>query len=106
MPDSLDDLNRRLLTFALVGGGPTGIEMAGAIAELARTALSGNFRRISEKDVRILLVEAGQGLLGACHNSQSQVAHDALRALGVEVLLEGRVLGHATPREYVPRPTV
>jgi len=84
---------RRLLTFALVGGGPTGIEMAGAIAELARTALSGNFRRISEEDVRILLVEAGSTLLGACRNSQSQVALEALRELGVEVLL-GKAVEH------------
>lgn len=84
---------RRLLTFALVGGGPTGIEMAGAIAELARTALSSNFRRITEKDVRILLVEAGPALLGACRASQSQVALDALRDLGVEVML-GKAVKH------------
>ncbi len=84
---------RRLLTFALVGGGPTGIEMAGAIAELARTALSGNFRRISEKDVRILLVEAGQSLLGGCHNNLSQVALEALRDLGVEVMF-GKAVAH------------
>lgn len=84
---------RRLLTFAVVGGGPTGIEMAGAIAELARTALSGNFRRIGVKDVRILLIEGGPALLGTCHASQSQVAFEALRDLGVEVML-GKAVAH------------
>ncbi|WP_116598889.1 NAD(P)/FAD-dependent oxidoreductase [Primorskyibacter marinus] len=84
---------RRLLTFALVGGGPTGIEMAGAIAELARTVLSGNFRRINEEDVRIILVEAGQNLLSACHDTLSQAALKALRDHGVEVIL-GKAVAH------------
>lgn len=88
--DDPEDI-RRLLTFAVVGGGPTGIEMAGAIAELARAALSGNFRKIHPSDVRILLVEAAPSLLGACNASQSRVALTALRDLGVDVLLDSSV---------------
>lgn len=102
---------RRLLTFALVGGGPTGIEMSGAIAELACTALSGNFRRINEKDVRIILVEAGQCLLSACHNNLSQAALKALLDHGVEVIF-GKAVAHIDANglkvgdEYIPSANV
>src|SRR5205823_11162716 len=60
-----DDPERRqtLLTFVLVGAGPTGVEMAGAIAELAHKALVGDFRNIDPSSARILLIEAGPRIL-------------------------------------------
>ena len=54
---------RRLLTFVIVGGGATGVEMAGAIAELSKKALAADFRSIDPRDARIVLVEAGPRLL-------------------------------------------
>jgi NADH dehydrogenase FAD-containing subunit len=62
-PDALE--RRGLLTFVVVGGGPTGVEMAGAIAELARHALAADFRRIDTRAARVLLIEAGPRLLPA-----------------------------------------
>jgi NADH dehydrogenase len=78
---------RRLLNFVVVGGGPTGVEMAGAIAELAKGALAMDFRSIDPKDARIALVEAGPRLLPAFAESLSAVAKRSLEKLGVEVLL-------------------
>lgn len=77
----------RLLTFVVVGGGPTGVEMAGAIAELAKTALATDFRHVNEDQVRILLVEAGSTILTAFQPKQRSHALQALKELGVEVLL-------------------
>ena len=57
------DERRRLLNFAVVGGGPTGVEMAGAIAELAKRALAADFRSIDPRCARIILIEAGPRLL-------------------------------------------
>jgi NADH dehydrogenase len=76
----------RLLTFVVVGGGPTGVEMAGAIAEVARLALPRDFRRIDTATARILLVEAGPRLLAAFPDELSAYAAKALAAQGVEVL--------------------
>ncbi|MCG2841004.1 NAD(P)/FAD-dependent oxidoreductase [Sandaracinobacter sp. RS1-74] len=78
---------RRLLTFVVVGGGPTGVEMAGTIAELALTTLARDFRRIDPKSARILLCEAGQHVLGAFPADLPAYATEALRSLGVEVRL-------------------
>ncbi len=78
---------RRLLNFVVVGGGPTGVEMAGAIAELARGALASDFRSIDPKDARIMLIEAGPRLLPAFAESLSGIAKRSLERLGVEVLL-------------------
>jgi NADH dehydrogenase len=78
---------RRQLNFIIVGGGPTGVEMAGSIAELARVALVKDFRRIDPKAARILLVEAGDRLLPALAPELSAYAHSALERLGVEVVL-------------------
>jgi NADH:quinone reductase (non-electrogenic) len=74
-----------LLTFVLVGAGPTGVEMAGAIAELAHKALVRDFRNIDPKSARIVLVEAGPKILAAFPDSQSRRAQKALNHLGVEV---------------------
>ena len=77
----------RLLTIAIVGGGPTGVELAGAIAELSRRALARDFRVIDPRQTRVLLIEAGQRLLANFPEELSQYTADALRRLGVEVRL-------------------
>ncbi len=74
-----------LLTFVLVGAGPTGVEMAGAIGELAHKALVSDFRNINPKSARIILVEAGPKILLVYPESQSRRAQKALNRLGVEV---------------------
>lgn len=76
----------RLLTFVVVGGGPTGVEMAGSIAEVARLALPREFRRINTATARILLIEAGPRLLAAFPEELSAYAAKALADQGVEVL--------------------
>jgi NADH dehydrogenase FAD-containing subunit len=76
----------RLLTFVIVGGGPTGVEMAGAIAELARKTLVRDFRTIDPAAARVVLVEAGPRVLPQFPESLSAKARRALKRLGVEVL--------------------
>ena len=78
---------RALLTFVVVGGGPTGVEMAGAIAELARKALAADFRTIDSTCARVVLVEAADRVLAPFHPSLSEAARRALEKLGVEVRL-------------------
>jgi NADH dehydrogenase/putative oxidoreductase len=80
-----------LLTFVIVGGGPTGVELAGAIAELARHGLTGEFRNIDPAQARVLLVQSAPRLLPAFPESLSAVSAQSLRALGVEVLTKSRV---------------
>ncbi len=82
---------RALLTFVIIGGGPTGVEMAGAIAELARDTLKRDFRHIDTHETRIVLVEAGPRLLPAFVPAQSDYAKAALERLGVEVALGAAV---------------
>ena len=77
----------RLLTIVIVGGGPTGVEMAGAAVELAHSALADDFRAIDPQQARVLLVEAGPRLLPSFPESLSRHAERALRRLGVEVRL-------------------
>ena len=74
-----------LLTFVIVGGGATGVEMAGAVAELARDALSRDFREIDPSQARVLLVEAGPRVLPALSEDLSAYAAKALSEIGVEV---------------------
>jgi NADH:ubiquinone reductase (H+-translocating) len=76
---------RSLLTFVLIGGGPTGVEMAGAIAELAHKALATDFRHIDPTSARIILVEALPRILPAFPETLSERAKRALNHLGVEV---------------------
>jgi NADH dehydrogenase len=83
----------RLLTFVIVGGGPTGVEMAGAVSELARRILARDFRTINARSPRIVLVEAGPRLLQAFSNDTSAYALRALQQLGVEVRLGSQVTG-------------
>jgi NADH dehydrogenase len=81
----------RLLTFVVIGGGPTGVEMAGAIAELAKWALAADFRNIDPRSARIVLVEGGPRLLPALHADLSEKARLSLEKLGVEVRLNAMV---------------
>jgi NADH dehydrogenase len=82
---------RRLLTFVVIGAGPTGVEMAGAIAELAHVALRHDFRTIDSRDARIVLIEAGPRVLAAFPPVLSTAAQRALERLRVEVLVGTRV---------------
>jgi NADH dehydrogenase len=77
-----------LLTFVVIGGGPTGVEMAGAVAELRRYALRRDFRRIDPTDATVLLLEGGTRLLTSYPESLSDKAKQELRRLGVEVRTE------------------
>ena len=77
-----------LLTFVIVGGGPTGVELAGTIAELAHATLPTEFRRIDTRQARIVLIEAGPRVLPAFAEDLSNYAKDSLEQLGVEVVLE------------------
>lgn len=81
-----DETRRRaLLTFVIVGGGPTGVELAGAIGEIAYQVMVGDFRTINPQDARIILVEAGPRVLPAFPEDLSAKAEASLRRLGVEV---------------------
>jgi NADH dehydrogenase len=82
-----------LLTFVVVGGGPTGVEMAGQIAELARDTLRGDFRAIDPRDGRILLVEMADRVLTTFPPSLSRKAVRSLEHLGVTAMLERTVVG-------------
>jgi NADH:ubiquinone reductase (H+-translocating) len=85
------DERRRLLNFVVVGGGPTGVETAGAIAELAKRALAADFRAIDPRCARIILLEAGPRLLAPFDPALSEAARRALERLGVEVRLGAAV---------------
>ncbi len=80
-----------LLTFLIVGGGPTGVELAGAIAELARFGLNQDFRTFDPASARIILVQAGARLLPTFPERLSGIAQRALEKLGVEIRLASRV---------------
>jgi NADH dehydrogenase len=85
------DERRRLMNIAIVGGGPTGVELAGAIAELARRALAKDFRNIDPRAARIFLIEAGPSLLATMPEDLSNDAQHRLEKLGVEVRLNAPV---------------
>jgi NADH dehydrogenase len=89
-------VRQRLLTFVLVGAGPTGVEMAGALAELAHATLSRDFRHIDPHTANILLVEAGPRVLAGFPEKLAAFARHSLERMGVEVLLD-------TPIEAVDR---
>ena len=79
------------LNFVVVGAGPTGVEMAGTLAEIARHTLPGEFRHIDPASARILLLEGGARVLQAMPEALSQRAKEQLERLGVEVRLQARV---------------
>ena len=76
---------KALMTFVVVGGGPTGVEMAGAIAEIARFSLARDFRHIDTRDAKVILVEASNTLLAAFPERLSRHALQDLKRLGVDV---------------------
>jgi len=82
---------QRLLTFVVVGGGPTGVEMAGAISEVAHYSLPAEFRQIDPHAARVVLIEAGPRLLPAFPEDLSAYAQRALERMGVEVRTSARV---------------
>jgi len=87
-----------LLTFAVIGGGPTGVEMAGAIAELARRSVSRDFRSITPHCSRVLLIEAGPRLLSAFPPALAEKAKAAIEELGVAVHIGAPVTGIGADR--------
>ncbi len=86
-----DHERHRLLTFVVIGGGPTGVEMAGAIAELAKMALAKDFRHIDPRQTRVILVEAGPRILTSFPESLTASAVRALARLGVETKVNAAV---------------
>lgn len=76
---------RRLLTFVVIGGGPTGVELAGALAEISRHALANDFRDIDPESARVILIEGGPALLPSYQEDLSAFAKRALERLGVNV---------------------
>ena len=87
------DLHRDLLTFVLVGAGPTGVEMAAALAVFVRTTLRSDFRRIDPTKARIVLIDAAPKVLGTFAPDLSAAAKEHLEKLGIEVRL-----GHAVDK--------
>jgi NADH dehydrogenase len=86
------DEKRACLTFAVIGAGPTGVEMAGAIAELARHTLRDDFKHIDPTSARVLLIEAGPRILSAFPETLSAKAHRALEKIGVEICINRSVI--------------
>jgi NADH dehydrogenase len=85
------DAQKRLLTFVIIGGGPTGVELAGALAEIARRTLTRNFRSIRPESARILLLEGGPDILPAFPAPLRRAAFESLVRLGVEVRVNAMV---------------
>jgi len=83
---SEDAVCHSCLTFVVIGGGPTGVELAGTLAEIARHTLAGDFRNIDPRRSRVLLIEAGPRVLGAFTEDLSAKARKQLEKLGVEVM--------------------
>jgi NADH dehydrogenase len=81
----------RLMTVAIVGGGPTGVELAGAFADLVHRSLKSNFRRIDTSKLRVVLIEGSERVLEAFDEDQSEYARQRLTGLGVEVWTGRRV---------------
>ncbi|MBT0958895.1 NAD(P)/FAD-dependent oxidoreductase [Alphaproteobacteria bacterium KMM 3653] len=87
-----DEVERRaLLTFAVIGAGPTGVELAGIIAELAKRVLPRDFRRIDTREARVMLIEAGPRVLAGFPEELSSYAAKTLERLGVELRLGAKV---------------
>ena len=95
------DKRRALLTFVIIGAGPTGVELAGAIIELGRITLRRDFRNIHPEDARVVLIEAGPRVLANFKPEMSAYAERALKELGVEIALNQAVTAvHVDGLEY------
>jgi NADH dehydrogenase len=106
-----DEERERLMTFVVVGAGPTGVEMAGAIREIATQTLRRDFRRIDTTKSEVILVEAGAALLASFPEKLQQSATDQLESLGVDVRTNTRVAdisadGVTTSEGFIPSATV
>jgi NADH dehydrogenase len=97
---------RRLLTFVIIGGGPTGVEMAGALAEISRHALANDFRDIDPESARVILIEGGQSLLGTYPEDLSAFAKKALERLGVNVWTGSVVTNVTAGKVHVGEETI
>jgi NADH:quinone reductase (non-electrogenic) len=92
---------RRLLTFVVIGGGPTGVELAGALAEISRHALASDFRTIDPESARVILIEGGPRVLASYPPDLSAFARTALEKLGVAVWTGSVVSGIEEGRVHV-----
>lgn len=99
-------VQRRLLTFVVVGGGPTGVELAGSLAEISRHALGHDFRAIAPETARVILIEGGPTVLAAYPEPLPAFARTALERLGVAVWTGSRVTGMARDRVHMGAETV
>jgi NADH:ubiquinone reductase (H+-translocating) len=88
-----DEDARQWLNFVVIGGGPTGVELAGSVVEIARHTLPDEFRRIDSRHARVVLVEGSERVLGTFHPSLSASARRQMERLGVEVMTGCRVTG-------------
>ena len=86
-------IRAEFLTFVVVGGGPTGVELAGAIAEIAQRTLAHDFRSIDSRNTRVILVQSGERILEGFSEQSSDAAVDQLKARGVEIIFNKRVNG-------------
>ena len=95
-----EGIRQRLMTVVVVGGGPTGVEMAGALSELTKRVFKADFKRIQPDQARIVLIEASPRLLGMYHEKSSTNAQLELEQLGVELHL-GKVVEDIRPHQVV-----
>jgi NADH dehydrogenase len=99
------------LTFVVIGGGPTGVEMAGSIAEIAKRNMMRDYRNFHQDETRVILVEAAPGILNGYPESLQQSALDTLRTMGVQVKLNAPVedindKGVQLKEEFIESPNV
>jgi len=99
--ESDDEVRKALLTFVIVGGGPTGVEMAGSISEISRHTLEKDFRNIDPSRTRVILIEAGDRILKAFESSLSKKATRDLEEIGVQVWTSTRVTKIQTDGVYL-----
>lgn len=99
-------IQRRLLTFVVIGGGPTGVELAGALAEISRHALAHDFRAIDPESARVILIEGSPHVLASYPADLSSFARTALEKLGVAVWTGSVVTGVEEGRVHVGSETI